>query len=60
MKINEQTSYFSYLRDKEDTIDQVVSLFPFNMVGIDEGIKYLSFYLKPNSYKISYWDGWLK
>jgi hypothetical protein len=39
-------------------LDQYKSLFPFELVDFDKGIKYLGFHLKPNCYKKVDWE-WL-
>jgi hypothetical protein len=58
MQINEGKSMISFQNMEEDEIQVYRSLFPFEIKHLDEGIKYLGFHLKPNSYKKIDWK-WL-
>jgi hypothetical protein len=51
MIINEQKSTISTSELDEEEKEVYQRLFPFTLQDISQGIKYLGFQLKPNSYK---------
>jgi hypothetical protein len=58
MKINIQKSTLSANNLSIEELDQYKSLFPFELVDFDKGIKYLGFHLKTNCYQKVDWE-WL-
>jgi hypothetical protein len=58
MIINVHKSTVSFYRMEAGTKDFFKSLFPFEILNFQEGIKYLGFHLKPNDYRKSDWR-WL-
>lgn len=55
MAISESKSYFMENRFDEDTFLEVKSLFPFEVKSIDDGLKYLGYFLKPNNFLKEDW-----
>jgi len=55
MKINERKSSISVLNLDEVKIRHYQTMFPFKMIELDIGLKYLGFQLKPNYYKKEDW-----
>ena len=56
-------SLFLYSVEKEDDQllrDHIVSLFPYKMSRLQDGFKYLGFFLNPNGYGKSEWCWLLK
>ena len=58
MEINERKSTLTSHLLLVEEIQELSRVFPFNLVGIDEGLKYLGFCLKPNDYHKHDWN-WL-
>jgi hypothetical protein len=51
MEINEQNSSITFSSlDEEETL-YIVERLPFQVLDIDEGLKYLGFLIKPNNYR---------
>jgi hypothetical protein len=55
MVINQQKSVISLVGVKEVVYDHCKRIFHFEFLDFDEGIKYMGFRLKPNSYKKTDW-----
>ena len=58
MVINAHKSYLTLFLLKDNEAQRYTTLFPFETKLLDDGLKYLGFYLKPNGYKKNDW-GWL-
>jgi hypothetical protein len=54
MQINERKSTLSFQNMEEDEVEIDMTLFPFEIRPIDEGLKYLRFHHKPNCYKVDW------
>ena len=55
---SEQNSSLTTLNLEEDTVRRFLTLFPFLVTHLDDGMKYLAFRLKPKCYKKEDWN-WL-
>lgn len=55
MNISGQKFLFIHNNFLQDILDQISIFFPFNLVAIDEGFKYLGYVLKPNCCKKDDW-----
>jgi hypothetical protein len=55
MEINEQNSSITFSSMDEDEILYCLERLPFQVLDIDEGMKYLGFLLKPNDYRKTDW-----
>lgn len=53
VNIQKSTVYFSGLEDEEARL--ISQLFPYQQTDVQEGLKYLGFYLKPNDYDTKDW-----
>lgn len=53
MEVNERKSTISIMNLEDTELFHYCVLFPYEVKELDFGIKYLGFYLKPNSYKKS-------
>jgi hypothetical protein len=51
MRINAQKSNILFSRTEDDFIQHYLDLLPFQILNLDEGLKYLGFHLKPNDYQ---------
>ena len=49
--VNVQKSNFVYSCDDMEIRNQIASLLPYEMTGLEGVFKYLGFFLKPNGYK---------
>jgi hypothetical protein len=58
MKINLAKSMISLWGIPKMVKNHIIQLFPYNLVDLDVGLKYLGFQLKINLYKTSDWQ-WL-
>ena len=58
LAVNVQKSNFLYSCNDMEIRNQIASLLPYNITGLEGGFKYLSFFLKPNGYKKGDWE-WL-
>jgi hypothetical protein len=55
MDFNNQKSQFLEVGLSIDWLDQLKELFPFEVKSIEEGFKYLGFFLKPNCFSCDDW-----
>jgi hypothetical protein len=55
MKTNMGKSIVLFSEMGEEAKGQLIEFLPFSCISIDEGVKYLGFKIKPNSY---YFDDW--
>ena len=55
MEINERKSTFTTHRLDAAEVGHVAHCFPFIKVPLEDGLKYLGFYLKPNNYLKKDW-----
>jgi hypothetical protein len=51
MEVNERKSFHFKMNLEDAYLQHYCSIFPFEVKDLDYGIKYMGFYLKPNSYK---------
>ena len=51
LAVNVQKSDFVYSCDDMEIRNQIASLLPYKMTGLEGVFKYLGFFLKPNGYK---------
>jgi hypothetical protein len=51
MEINAAKSTLTTHLLRPDELDELIRTFPYNLVGLDAGLKYLGFSLKPNNYQ---------
>jgi hypothetical protein len=58
MEINKQKSSINFSSLDEEEAIYIVERLPFQVLDIDEGLKYLGFLLKPNNYRKIDWR-WL-
>jgi hypothetical protein len=58
MTINMKTSSICFNGMEENHIKRVLQFFPYNVYGIQDGLKFLGFFIKPNDYGINDWR-WL-
>ena len=58
MEINARKSTLSIHMLRDDELQAITWDFPYNLEGLDVGLKYLGFSLKPNDYHIRDWK-WL-
>lgn len=50
MEIRQSKSNFLYYCEDDEIRNHIATLLPFNMVRIDEGMKYVGFPIKPNGH----------
>jgi hypothetical protein len=55
MRVNEQKSSILFSLVEADVIQHFLDQLPFQMQGLDDGLKYLGFHLKPNDYRKTDW-----
>ena len=55
MLINDQKSSILFSSVEVEFIQHFLSQLPFQIQGLDEGLKYLGFHLKPNDYRKTDW-----
>jgi hypothetical protein len=53
MKINCQKSCFFSHNLNDDLLNRVVEVFGILVSSLDQGMKYLGFFLKPNDYRVN-------
>lgn len=58
LRINVNKSYFTRQCDDDNICSFISGLFPFAQYGLEDGIRYLGFSIKPSSYGVSDWN-WL-
>ena len=58
LAVNVQKSNFVYSCNDMEIRNQIASLLPYKMTGLEGGFKYIGFFFKPNGYKNGDWE-WL-
>jgi hypothetical protein len=56
MKVNVGKYSISCMGTSEEDMRFFTQLFPYQVVDLNKGIKYLGFYIKPNDYGVKDWD----